>query len=90
MSKFYYDHEIVELLLTEDNILTKKDKDKIKNTEESCLKDLNDEFGKTIRNEFSLYHMQNPNTFSYEGKMLFSPSEISFKIINELWIKLQD
>ena len=91
MSKFYYDHEIVELLLKEDNILSKKDKEKIKKSEESGLKKLHDEFGKLIRNEFSFWNTSNPNLFEYKTeKMIKQPSELSLEIITSVWKKLNE
>ena len=92
MSAFLYDHEIVEKLLTTNEVLNKKDREELRKvTDESGLKKFHDKFGKEIRNVYSLWNTHNPNTFEFKTeKMIKQPSEVSYEVIVKTWEKLNE
>lgn len=91
MTRFYYDHEIVEQLLNENQIFTNKDREELKNLPEENLDDFHERFGRQIRNFYSFYNVQNPNTFEYKTeKMIKQPFDLSFEIIVAAWEKLKE
>ena len=86
MTKFYYDYEIVEQLLTTNNILTDKDRASLKNMSEEDFNAFHEKFGKEVRNVYSLWNMSNPNTFEFKTeKMIKHPSDVSFDILEKVW-----
>ena len=90
MTVFYRYDEIVEQLLTTNEIFSDKDRTDLKKiTDDDDMERFHEKFGKQIRNMYSLYNVQNPNTFNYDGKMIKLPVDASFDIIVSVWEKLQ-
>ena len=91
MTRFYYDHEIVDQLLTKNEIFNDKDREELKSLPEDKLDKFHDKFGKKIRNLYSFYNVQNPNTFEYKTeKMIKHPTDLSFEIIVSVWKKMKN
>lgn len=89
MAQFFYQDQIVEQLLTTNEVFSSKDREELKRiTENDDMDRFHDKFGKQIRNMYSLYNVQNPNTFNYDGKMIKLPVDASFDIIVSVWEEL--
>ena len=91
MAQFFYEEEIVEQLLTTNEVFSNKDREELKRiTENDDMDKFHDKFGKQIRNVYSLYNVQNPICFEFKTeKMIKSPLDASFDIIVKVWEKLE-
>jgi len=90
MAQFFYEEEIVEQLLTTNEVFSNKDREELKRiTENDDMDKFHDKFGKQIRSKYNLYNVQNPICFEFNTeKMIKDPKDASFDIIVRVWEKL--
>ena len=87
--RFYYDYEIIEFLLTNNDIFTDVDREELKNLPEEKVEDFHKKFGGKIENFYNLWNTQNQNCFEYgTGKMKIHPHDMSLELIGRAWEKL--
>ena len=92
MTAFYHEEEIVQQLLTTNEVFSDKDRADLKKiTEDDDMEKFHEKFGKQIRNFYNFWNVQNTLCFEYKTeKMIKQPSELSFDIIVSVWEKLNE
>ena len=90
--RFFYDYEIIEFLLTNNDIFTDADREELKNLPEEKVEDFHKRFQKNICNLYDFWNVYNLNCFEFggNGKVIKHPFELSLEIIGRAWEKLNE
>lgn len=86
---FAYKYEIVMNILSKYDGITQKDLDKIRDSSDEELIEINKILGNKIRNLYSIWNVKNLNCFEFKTeKLLIHPNDFTFEVLKEVREKL--
>lgn len=86
---FAYKYEIVMNILSKYDGITQKDLDKIRDSSDEELIEINKILGNKIRNLYSIWNVKNLNCFEFKTeKLLIHPNDFTLEIFKDVREKL--
>jgi hypothetical protein len=91
MTKFFYEHEIIDHIISEELIMSNEEKEGMIDMSEKELDKLCEKYWGNVAITYNLWNMRNQICFEYKTeKMLVHPKDKSIEIIKKVYNKLNE